>query len=218
MRLIRPSVEILSNINTDKVMKHLERCGRTCYKSEEYIADDSASKFLRTIIRSGHESVVEHFNITVRFICDRSTTHQIVRHRIASYSQESQRYCNYTKDKFGNEITFILPQAFADDYLDTEYATDMFSEHGYIFEKLEDIERVYFNMLEDGFRPEEARMILPNCTKTELVMTANIREWRHFLKERTSKAADPQIKAVSIPLLNEFKDLLPDLFFDIEVD
>ena len=120
MKEIRPSFEIMDDIDGAKILQKLERCGRVCYKSEDKITEGSAEKFIGMILKSGHESVLEHEKLTVKFVCDRGVTHEIVRHRIASYSQESTRYCNYSKDKFGNELTFIRPCFWADD--SEEYA------------------------------------------------------------------------------------------------
>lgn len=205
MKIIQPSVTIETPINQKEVLEHLERCGRTCYKSEDRITEGSAEKFIKNIIRRGHESILEHFNFTVRFICDRGVTHEIVRHRIAAYSQESTRYANYSNEKFGSEITVIEPL-----YLkrDTEaynvwLGTCTIAEGG------------YFGMLNCGCTPQEARAVLPNSLKTELVMTANIREWRHFLRLRYSPAAHPQMREVAGMLLLELMDKLPVLFEDI---
>lgn len=206
MKVIYPSVEIMTPINPQEVMRHLEMCGRVCYKSEGKIEDGSAEKFLAGIVKRGHEAVLEHFSFTVKFIVDRGVSHEIVRHRMASYCQESTRYCNYSKDGFGKEITVISPC-----YL--EVGTE--GETQWYYACL-DAEEAYFGLLNCGCTPQEARAVLPNSLKTELVMTANIREWRHFLKLRTSKAAHPQIREVAIPLLRELKELLPVLFGDIE--
>lgn len=186
-------------------MKHLERCGRVCYRSEHRIAEGSAEKFLSGIIKSGHESVLEHYSITFKVICDRAVSHQIVRHRVASYSQESQRYCNYTKDGFQNEVTFIQPG-----FIKLGTMTYAAWERSCRTE-----EQAYFYLIGEGCTPQEARAVLPNCTKTELVCTMNMREIRHFLKLRTSKAADPAICEVAGMLLDEMKQKVPVLFADI---
>lgn len=205
MKIIAPSHEILSDIDGEKMLKNIELCGRVCYKSEDRITSDSAEKFVGMILRSGHESVLEHEKITVRFICDRGVTHEIVRHRIASYSQESTRYCNYSKDKFGGEITFIRPLFWNED------------EEEFVLWKntMQEIENAYNKLISLGARPEEARSILPNSVKTELVVTMNLREWRHFFKLRTSERAHPQMREVAIPLLSDLKKLVPVIFDDI---
>jgi len=207
VKIITPSYEILDVINSEQVMKKLELAGRVCYKSEDRIKEGSAERFVRNIIKSGHESVIEHFFFSVKFICDRGVTHEIVRHRLASYSQESTRYCNYSKDGFGNEITVIEPS-----YLDKE------SRSYHMWARACEIaEKHYFWMLECGRTPQEARAVLPNSLKTEIIMTANLREWRHFLKMRTSKQAHPQIRELAIPLLLELQEILPAIFDDIDL-
>lgn len=215
MKIIEPSVEILSPIDGEAILKHIEQCGRVCYKSEDKITEDSAEKFIANIIKRGHEAVLEHFDITVKFICDRGVSHEIVRHRVASYCQESTRYCNYSKDGFGNEITVIMPC-----YFDTYPIVDEKKAKVYDYWKYacEDAEKYYFHLLEMGCTPQEARAVLPNSLKTEVVMTANLREWRHFFKLRCAPAAHPQMREVAIMLLNKFKEEIPIVFDDISVD
>ena len=205
MKIIKPSVEILDDLNPEEILKKLELCGRVCYKSEDKITDKSAVKFISNIIKRGHESVLEHVSFSVRFICDRGVSHEIVRHRIASYSQESTRYCNYSKGQFNGEITVIEPCFLVPG---TE-GYDMW------YKACQMAEQYYFSMLDWGCSPQEARAVLPNSLKTELVMTANIREWRHFLKLRTSPAAHPQMREVANLLLKELKKV-PVLFDDIK--
>ena len=206
MKIIPPTFEILGNPNGAKMLRSIERAGRTCYKSEDLITDDSAAAFVRRILKRGHESVIEHATLSVKIICDRGVTHEIVRHRLASYSQESTRYCNYAKDKFGNELTFIRPFFWAED--DAKYALWCTTMQG--------IEDAYMKMLELGAAPEEARSILPNSLKTEIIVTMNLRSWRHFFRLRTDKASHPQMREVARPLLEAFKALLPVLFDDIQ--
>lgn len=205
MKEIRPSFEIMDDINGAEMLKKLERCGRVCYKSEDKITEGSAEKFIGMILKSGHESVLEHEKLTVKFICDRGVTHEIVRHRIASYSQESTRYCNYSKDKFGNELAFIRPCFWADD--SEEYAVWK--------QAMEEIEKTYVKLISLGAKPEEARSILPNSLKTEIVCTMNLREWRHFFRLRTAERAHPQIREISVALLDELKKRIPVIFDDI---
>lgn len=208
MKILEPSFEILGNIEPDKIMKNIEAFGRVCYKSESLITNNSADPFIRRILKSGHESVIEHEKITVKIVCDRGVTHEIVRHRIASYSQESTRYCNYSKDKFGNELAFIKPLFWSED-----------SQEYKIWEKqMHLIEDSYIRLIQIGATPEQARSILPNSLKTEIVVTMNLREWRHFFKLRTSKRAHPQMREISIPLLRKMCDLLPPIFDDIQID
>ncbi len=205
MKIIKPYYIIEDEILPEKIIKAVEKAGRTCYKSEKNISEGSAEKFIASIIRRGHESVLEHEKITVRFICDRGVSHEIVRHRIASFSQESTRYCNYSGDKFGNELTFIEP-CFWDKNSD---------KYNLWVGTLKTIEKNYLSLIEMGARPEEARSILPNSLKTEIVVTMNLREWRHFFRMRCDKAAHPQIRELAIPLLKEFRSRLPVLFGDI---
>ena len=182
----------------------MEEAGRTCYKSDSKGTVEGAEKFIRGIIKRGHESVIEHFTITVKVITDRGTTHQIVRHRLASYSQESTRYCNYSKDKFGNEITVIKPN-FDEDSLNYKNWKSC----------CEDSEIAYLHLLGDGATPEQARAVLPTCLKTELVMTMNAREWRHFLKMRLDKAAQKEIRDLAQMILEQFKEKYPVFFEDM---
>ncbi|WP_435029723.1 FAD-dependent thymidylate synthase [Levyella massiliensis] len=208
MQIISPSVEILGNPDPRQMLRNMEAAGRVCYKSEANIKENTAGPFLRRLVQSGHESVIEHEKLSVKIICDRGVTHEIVRHRIASYSQESTRYCNYTKDKFGNELTFIKPLFWNEG--DTCYTLWK--------EQMASIEKGYFALIEAGATPEEARSVLPNSLKTEIVVTMNMREWRHFFRLRGSKAAHPQIREIVRLLLPKFRELLPDLFEDIVVD
>ena len=208
MNIVKPSHDIYLPISGVDVLKHLEECGRVCYKSEHKITEDSYKTFIKGIVKRGHEAVLEHYSFTVKFTCDRGVTHEIVRHRVASYCQESTRYCNYTKDDFGREITVIEPY-----YLEK-------GTNGYEYWKhaCEEAEKGYFDLLNWGCTPQEARAVLPTCLKAELVMTANIREWRHFLKLRTSTAAHPQIRELTIPLLKDLQKLIPIVFDDITVE
>ena len=205
MKIIKPDVQFITPIDGATILKRLEQCGRVCYKSEAKITDTSAPAFVAGIIKRGHEAVLEHCSFTVKFICDRGVSHEIVRHRVASYCQESTRYCNYSKEGFGSEITVIKP-CFLHPY------TDGFNlwEEGCLF-----AEQTYFNLLECGCSPQEARSVLPNSLKTEVVMTANIREWRHFLKLRCSPAAHPQMREVALILLDKLHSLIPVCFDDI---
>ena len=205
MNIITPSYEILGAPDGRDMLRMIELCGRVCYKSEDRITDDSAEKFISMIMKSGHESVLEHEKITVRVICDRGVTHEIVRHRVASYSQESTRYCNYSQDKFGSELTFIKPCYF--DENDERYTLWK--------NAMADAEKSYFALIAAGAKAEEARGVLPNAIKTGLVMTMNIREWRHFFRLRTSGRAHPQMRELACMILAGFKERFPVLFDDI---
>lgn len=205
MKIIDPKVEFITPIDGETVLKRLEECGRVCYKSESLITQDSCKAFIKSVIRRGHESVLEHCSFTVKFTVDRGISHEIVRHRIASYSQESTRYCNYGKDGFGGEITVIRPCFLKE-------GTFPYDEWKQACSRAE---TAYFNML-DFCTPQEARSVLPNSLKTEVVMTANIREWRHFLRLRCSKAAHPQMREVVGQLLDMCYGAMPELFGDVK--
>ncbi len=207
MKVIKPYFVIEDDINGDEILKRLERAGRTCYKSEDKITSDSAKKFVATIIKSGHTSVIEHEKVSVRIICDRGVTHEIVRHRIGSYSQESTRYCNYSKDKHDKQLTFIDPCFWEKDSI----------EYGRWEDACAFVENVYLGMIELGASPQQARSVLPNSLKTEIVCTLNMRSWINFFQQRTSSAAHPQMREIAIPLLEEFKQNIPVIFDGIEV-
>lgn len=208
MKIIEPSVELIGEVDGEKIMKHIELAGRVCYKSESRISDDSAEKFIANIIKSGHESVIEHVSLTFKIICDRGVTHEIVRHRIASFSQESTRYCDYSNGKFDGELTFIKPNFWAED------------DENFLLWKntMAQLEKIYLEMRKNGARPEQARAILPNSLKTEIFMTANLREWRHFLKLRTSNRAHPQMREVALKIYEILKEKLPVIFSDIKAE
>lgn len=205
MRIIKPSYTVIDEINGLEILKKIERIGRVCYKSEDKITDESCKKFVQKIINSGHHSVLEHCSISVQVVCDRGVSHEIVRHRIASYSQESTRYCNYSKDKFGKEITVIEP-CFWEDGVRSFHTWKRTCKTA---------EALYFCLLDEGASPQEARSVLPNSLKTEIVCTFNIREWRHFFTLRCSKKAHPQMREIAIPILEKFKSEIPVLFDDI---
>lgn len=205
MRVIEQYHMIETPIDGAEILRHIELCGRVCYKSEDKITEASCLQFVRNVIKRGHEAVLEHYNITVRFVTDRGVSHEIVRHRLASFCQESTRYCNYGKDKFGKNITFIKP-------VDIDEKSHLYNQwwNGCGFS-----ESAYLCMMKDGATPEQARSVLNNSTKTEIIMTANLREWRHFLKLRTSKAAHPQMRSLARGLLTELKERVPIVFDDI---
>lgn len=206
MNIIQPNVEVITPLDGDAILKHIETCGRVCYKSEHKIEEGSAKGFVQRVINNKHEAVLEHYNITVRFICDRGVSHEIVRHRLASYCQESTRYCNYSKEQFGKQITFIAPSEIGP--LTPEW--DAWAT------ACEEAENMYFTMLTAGATPQQARAVLPNSLKTEVIMTTNLREWRHFFRLRTSKAAHPDMRVVATMLLQIFKSAIPVVFDDIE--
>lgn len=208
MRVINAGYEIISELNGEEILKHIERCARVCYKSEDRITDGSAEKMVAALIRSGHEAMLEHYSFTVKFICDRGIANELVRHRIASFAQESSRYCCYAKDKFGKELTFINPCFWEPD-------SDNYARW---FHEMDESEKTYLAMIENGATPEQARDILPTSIKTEIVMTANLREWRHFFKLRAEGVTGkphPQMLEITIPLLKELKQKVPVVFDDI---
>ena len=271
MKLIKPNFEIITqNPNNDGMLKHIELCGRVCYKSEDKIKDNTAAIFVNGLIKSGHTSVLEHGTvylytkiyskvveryernkyskviinprskiledcyittnyrvlvennwlddlqyqceptefhekrITVKFICTIGISREFNRHRVHSITEQSTRYCNYSKDKFGNEITFIKPLWYVDRLHRKDYAGS--AEENYEI-ALKQAEQSYFALLYCGWKPERAREILPLNTATELIHTAFISDWKHFFELRCSKAAHPQAQELAIPLEQEFKKL-----------
>ena len=195
MRIIEPYFEILDELDGKKMLQKIERIGRVCYKSEDLITEDSAEKFIRNILKRGHESVIEHEKISVKMVCDRGVTHEIVRHRDASFAQESTRYCNYSKEKYGSEIQFINPCF----YPENSTMRQLWEE------SCANSENSYIEMTQNHCEPaQQARTVLTNSTKSELFMTARIGEWQHFLKMRATKDAHPQMREVAVPLLQEF--------------
>ncbi len=213
MKIIEASAIIETPIHGEHgaaILRHIEMAARTCYKSEGKTTEGSAPEFVRKLVQvRHHESVIEHAMVTVRFIVDRGVSHELVRHRLAAFSQESTRYCNYSKDQFGREITVIRPVFWQ--------ASDPKTSAAFMQWKFacEQSEANYFALLDNGATPQEARSVLPNSLKTEVVMSANIREWRHVLRLRCSKAAHPQMRQVMMPLLAQFAQDLGPLFEDV---
>ncbi len=208
MKEINAGCVILTPLTSD-IYKRIEYAGRTCYKSESNITDESAEKFVRNLVKNGHEAMLEHSSMTVIFTVDRGVSHELVRHRIASFAQESTRYCNYSKDRFGNELTFIKPCFW-------EEGSDHYNEW---LTAMQIAETAYLNMIKEGVPPEQARTVLPNSLKTEIVVTANMREWRNIFKLRAAGITGkphPQMLEVMVPLLKLVKEKLPALFEDIE--
>ena len=205
MKLINQtwSFEILP----DDILNKIEKIGRVCYKSEDRITKDSSEKFVRSLIKSGHESVLEHISVSVRFITNRSVTHELVRHRLCSFSQESTRYV-----KYDGKMEFINPVWFRGDTLKKD--EEVLSEITFI-KACYSSEIAYHKLLDNGWKPEQAREILPNALKTEIVVTANLREWRHIFKLRTSKKAHPQIRELFKSCLDGFKREIPIIFDNI---
>lgn len=200
MKIVKPSVELLWY--TPEPELQIELAGRTCYKSEDKITNESSKKFTKQVTERGHHAMIEHAVASFRIVTDRGITHEIVRHRLASYAQESTRYCNYSGDKFGEECSFIKPPNFDPALFEVWKQACIFAEHK------------YFNMLKLGASPQIARAVLPNCLKTEIVMTANFREWRHFIALRISKSAHPQIRPIALEVLKVLYKLSPGVFGD----
>lgn len=203
MKVINPEVHI-ENQDWTSVLRRLETKGRVCYKSEWRITDNSAPQFIQSLIQRGHLSVLEHVSVSAKFTVDRGVSHEIVRHRLGAYSQESTRYCNYNED----DIVLVEPFFFAGGYLKWRAWEKACSE----------AESMYQRLLDSGATAQEARSVLPNSLKTELWTTYNLRAWRHFLELRTAKSAHPQMRQAVIPLLLKFKELMPVVFEDIPYD
>lgn len=246
MQIIRPTVEL--EFITPNALQLIEKAGRTCYKSEDKITDDSAEKFCKMIQTRNHMSVLEHASATFRIICDRGVSHELVRHRIAAYSQESTRYCDYSPNKKG--IQFILPAWAPEDILgeyevlrtadDSKVAAINLRDDQQYIQKywtkdsdnklspfdtpeaqllmfLANAELYYNQLVKLGQTPQQARAVLPNCLKTEIVMTANFREWLHFLELRTSSAAHPDMRIIANMIKDKLVEKYPAIF-DVDFD
>ena len=220
MNIIKSNYEILTPIDGVSELQQIERIGRVCYKSEGAITDDgeSAKKFVAMLIKRGHEAMIEHSTLSIKFTVDRGMSHELVRHRIASFAQESTRYVNYSLEKFGNEINVMdieggikLDKSMIAN-LDVETIDCIIDEWELA---MQDAETHYLNMIKLGATPQIARSVLPNSTKTEIVITANYREWRNFFKLRVPETAHPSMREVTIPLLDELKEKLPVIFCDL---
>ena len=208
MRIIDAGYEILDTLNGEEILKKIEKIARVCYKSEDNIKEGSAQRMVKALISRGHEAMLEHFSFSVKFTVDRGVSHEIVRHRIASFAQESTRYCNYGK---ADSITVIRPCYFKEDTPDMDNWAESCMR----------AEKAYMDLLKNGVTPEKARAVLPNSLKTEIVVTMNLRQWRHFFKLRAvgvTGAPHPQMLEVSVPLLQEVKNLIPVVFDDLEVE
>lgn len=240
MRVIKATVNILSEINGDDALKSIELAARTCYKSEENITEESAKKLVKNLIESNHDAMLEFYDVTVKFTCDRGVSHELVRHRMASYAQESTRYCNYSKDKFNNQLVFVMPSwcNMPECKIECSYQYNYFggeekkgaayftrpkvsgdlntaSQTFNWIDSIDYAEYMYFKLLKQGLRPEQARAVLPNSLKTEIVMKANLREWRHFFKLRCAKAAHPDMRYLAIELLKQMSSKIEIVFDDL---
>ena len=214
MRTVEAHVEFINPPEYAVVLDTIERVGRTCYKSEHLISEFSAEGFVRRLIQRGHEAMIEHSSVTLRFINDRGVSHEEVRHRIASFGQESTRYCNYSTDKFDGEVTYIdIERGMELDAKVKELPYEVKLE--IIREWMQaclDAERHYMRMLELGATPQIARSVLNNSTKTEICITMNFREWRHFIRLRNDPAAHPQIREVAQQALDMLYEKYPVFF------
>ena len=228
MKLIRESVSLfslsgeLNPTHQEPLAKYIESCGRICYQSSHKVGSGSAIKFVNNLIKSGHHSVLEHANVSAKIVTNRGVSLEIIRHRLCAFSQESTRYCNYSGDRFGNELTFIIPVWVTDEI--AEYVQKAMPGDGTRcpdqpayrwFQTLERIEKEYLNILSDGWTPEKAREILPNSLKTELVMTTNLRQWRHVLAQRLDRKCHPQMRYLMSLIAEKFLDSIPIFFEDI---
>ena len=203
MHIIQPSVELIWI--TPRAAQIIERAGRVCYKSEDKITEDTAEAFVAMIKKRGHLSVIEHASASLKFICDRGVSHEMVRHRLASYSQESTRYSSYGNEKFGREITVVEPPFDKGNGAQAQAWT----------RSMEEAEAAYMEMLDAGASPQIARSVLPNSLKTEIVMTANFREWLHFFNLRCAPAAHPQMREVAQMALDILYAKEPVIFGDV---
>ncbi len=205
MKVIPPSFEILTPVEPNAMLSRIERAGRICYRSEARLTSESAPKFISQIIKSGHLSVIEHESISLHIVCDRGVSHELVRHRLASFSQESTRYVNYSRGPEGRGLVVIKPLFFEENS----------EQYELWLRAMEACETAYLDLLAAGASPQEARTVLPNSLKTELVMTANLRQWRHVLALRVSRASHPQMREIMKLILLHFQELLPPVFGDL---
>lgn len=204
MKIVKPSVKLLW-ITPDPELQ-IELAGRTCYKSEARITENSAQDFARKMRKSGHHAMLEHAVASFRIVTDRGISHEIVRHRLASYAQESTRYCNYGASKFGNQCSFIEPPGLTGTQREAWETACLHAE------------KTYLMLLDTGCSPQIARSVLPNCLKTEIVMMANLREWRHFITIRSTKEAHPQIRPIANDIWAVLMEHAPGVFEDIVLE
>ena len=204
MKIVKQSADIIAPFDEDnwrEQLRLIEYAGRIAYKSEDKMTDESYHSFLKMIVDRGHLAVIEFGHMTVHFVTDRGISHEIVRHRLCSFVQESTRYCNYGKDKFGSEVTFIKPSSIGG------------VEESVWKAACYESEKAYLCMLDKGVTPQQARSVLPNSLKTEIIVKANFREWRHIFQLRAiSKAAHPDMRALMIPLYQQCRKICPEVF------
>jgi len=204
MEIVKPSFNFESDIDGDKILQKIEFFARNCYKNEGKITPDSAKNFVKARLsqKPPHEGILEHIIVSIRIICDRGISHELVRHRIGSYLQESTRYCNYQK----KGLQFIEPFFFVDDPI----------RYMMWVKAMNNAEKSYNDLVDAGSSPQEARSVLPNSLKTDVIVTYNLRQWKHFFRLRCPKGVHPQMREITIPLLEEFKKKIPIVFDDLE--
>lgn len=204
MQIVQSKIKPLTPINGPKIIKHIERCARTCYKSQDRITkdDESARKILKTLMDNHHEAMIEHYYITMNYVSNIASYKDLTRHRPASYAIESTRYCNYSKNKFGNNIKFLDP---------IEIPKDS-REYQLWIEAMKKIEEVYIMMAKLGCKPDQLSLLLPQSTAAEFNITANLREWKHIFELRALGHARPCIKQIMIPTLELFHQRIPIIF------
>jgi len=210
MRVVNQSYKIKLLAPFNQQLALVEDCGRIAYASEDKITEGSSAAFVKMITGKNHGAVLEHSIMTVQFVTDRGVSHELVRHRLASFTQESTRYCNYSKDKFNGQVTFIRP-SWEPMYVLGEWTNDLL-ENDWLMD-MAYAEKAYLRHLSKGETPQQARAVLPNSLKTKIAVTANFREWRHIFQLRAiEKAAHPQMRALMIPLYNECRVACPEVF------
>ncbi len=205
VKIVEPHVEIITPLDGEAILKHLELCARNCYKSEDKITPDSARTMIKKLLELGHEAMIEHYNLTVKLTCDIGVYKDLTRHRLVSFAIESTRYCNYSKGKFGNELSVIKPC----------HIKENTPEYDLWLSTMQTIEKNYNQMAALGCRPDQLRMLLPHSTKADVIMTANLREWRHIFKLRCAPAAHPTVQEVMDMLLAKLRSEIPVIFDDI---
>lgn len=203
--IVEPSWEVLTPLDGNRILKSIETVGRTCYQSYDKATEDSCYRFVQMLIRRGHEAMIEHESITVRFVVDRAIQNEMVRHRLSSYAVESTRYCNYSLERNGSSIHVILPPQI-------KKGT---REYDLWMDAMQTSSDMYFELIKTE-RPEVARSVLPLALKTEIVMTANLRQWRNVFRLRCDKAAHPQMRQIMLPLLSYLKKQVPVVFDDLD--
>lgn len=213
MKWVKSKVNFVEDVNATQIIDEIEFACRTCYQSYDKVTEGSGEKLIRSCISRGHESILEHAAITFKIICDRGVSHELVRHRMASYSQESTRYCNYGKEKYNSELTFVYPWWWDDNFL-YESSMEQVVKWYLLNDACRNAESIYLNMIKRGATPDEARAILPNALKTTVVCTMNLRELRYFIKLRGSRYAHPDIRCIAREMLKQLRDAGLGVFFE----